>query len=103
MHLCLQGHMKWLLTQLIENEESDYILGLLKTNNTTNSIYNFFQQNILFESKTSIEKINTLLINTKMPHNINRKPTSIEQFNKWKSSELKVFLFYESIPMLTVL
>jgi hypothetical protein len=35
-----------------------------------------------------------------MPHTINRKPTSIEQFNKWKSSELKVFLFYESIPML---
>ncbi len=35
-----------------------------------------------------------------MPHNINRKPTSIEQFSKWKSSELKIFLFYESIPML---
>ena len=48
MHLCLQGHMKWLLTQLIENEESDYILGLLKTNNTTNSTDNFFQQNIFF-------------------------------------------------------
>ena len=35
-----------------------------------------------------------------MPHNINRKPTSLEQFSKWKSSELKIFLFYESIPML---
>ena len=35
-----------------------------------------------------------------MPHNINRKPTSLEQFSKWKSSELKIFLFYESIPLL---
>ncbi len=23
MHLCLQGHMKWILTQLVENKDSD--------------------------------------------------------------------------------
>ncbi len=35
-----------------------------------------------------------------MLHNINRKPTSIDCYFKWKYSELKIFLLYESIPIL---
>ena len=41
-----------------------------------------------------------MLNQTQMLHTINRKPTSLKQYSKWKSSELKILLFYESIPML---
>ena len=27
MHLCLQGHIKWILTQLVDNKNSDCHLG----------------------------------------------------------------------------
>ncbi len=33
-----------------------------------------------------------------MPHFFNRKPSNIQNSSKWKSSELKIFLFYESFP-----
>ena len=29
MHLCLQGHTKWILTQLVENKSSDCFLSIL--------------------------------------------------------------------------
>ena len=34
-----------------------------------------------------------------MPHTINRKATKIEETSKWKSSEIKNFLFFLSLPI----
>jgi len=35
-----------------------------------------------------------------MPHTINRKATKIEETSKWKSSEIRNFLFFLSLPIL---
>ncbi len=43
--------------------------------------------------------VNKILENIKMPHYINRKATQIEISHKWKSSEIKNFLFFQSIPI----
>ena len=74
-----------------------YILSSIDVILVNKTLANHFFK---FKAKFGIEKINILLSSINMPHNINRKPTSLEQFSKWKSSELKIFLFYESIPML---
>jgi hypothetical protein len=34
-----------------------------------------------------------------MPHTIHRKPTDFGEITKWKSSEIKNFLFYQSTPI----
>jgi len=34
-----------------------------------------------------------------MPHTIHRKHYDIHEISKWKSSEIKNFLFYQSIPI----
>jgi hypothetical protein len=36
----------------------------------------------------------------KVPHTFNRKPNDLNEVNNWKSSEIMLFLFYESIPLL---
>ena len=40
-----------------------------------------------------------ILRTVKIPIQIHRKPDSILKFNQWKSSEIKIFLFYISIPI----
>ncbi len=78
MHLVLQGHAKWLFNNI------------------------FFNKNI-FENQNEVgEKmlyVNKILSSVQMPHTINRKATNIENSSKWKSSEIKNFLFFESIPI----
>jgi len=56
---------------------------------------NFYKFNI----GNKINFINKSLKETKLPHIFNRKPHKIEEVSKWKSSEIKIFLFYESIPI----
>jgi hypothetical protein len=34
-----------------------------------------------------------------MPHTISRKSTKIDEISKWKSSEIKNFLFFQSLPV----
>lgn len=73
--MVLQGHGKWLLNKLLIEKDKDVIT-------TINS-----------------SKLNFILKSIKTPHTINRKPTKIEEIIRWKSSEIKLFLFYESIPL----
>jgi hypothetical protein len=76
LHLVLQGHVKWLLRHIFINDE-------------------------IFEPKKQGENmynINKILDKIKLPHYFNRKPYNIQNSSKWKSSEIKIFLFYESIP-----
>ena len=41
-----------------------------------------------------------MLVAIKVPHIFNRKPTDLYEVGNWKSSEIYLFLFYESIPLL---
>ena len=76
MHLVLQGHAKWLFNKFFfEKDSDDLYLG------------------------NKVKQINKLLGETKLPHIINRKPTKIDDVLRWKSSEIKNFLFYYSIPI----
>jgi len=80
MHLVLQGHSKF----------------LLNVNNL------FFNSNIFEDQKKvgeSLFYVNKILSSIKMPHFINRKATNIELSAKWKSSEIKNFLFYQLLPV----
>ena len=77
MHLVFQGHVKWILNELMNNKNlDDLYLG------------------------NNIEKINSLLSKIRYPHTFNRKSKFIENFQKWKSSEIKNFLFYTALPLL---
>ena len=40
------------------------------------------------------------LLKIKVPHFFNRKPRSLAEINKWKSSEIKLLWFYLAIPSL---
>ena len=46
-----------------------------------------------------IEKINKLLVAIKVPHIFNRKPVDLREVSNWKSTEIMLFMFYESIPI----
>jgi hypothetical protein len=75
MHLILQGHAKWLYNKLFFEKDCDLI------------------------KCSDFKEINLILKSTKIPHIINRKPSKIEECNRWKSSEIKLFLFYLSTPI----
>lgn len=76
MHLILQGHAKWMYTKLFTDSSlEEKFLG------------------------KKIPQLNNLLKSIQMPHTIHRKPTQLEEISKWKSSEIKNFLFYQSIPL----
>ena len=84
LHLVLQGHTKF----------------VLNLNNL------FFKKNIFEDQKSVGEKllyVNKILESIKMPHYINRKATNIEICSKWKSSEVKIFLFFESFQNISKL
>ncbi len=69
MHLVLQGHCKWNLQKLFKSKSSA----------------------IFINDKKALEES---LLKMKVPHFINRKPRSPKEINKWKSSEIKLFIFY---------
>ncbi|CAF0876279.1 unnamed protein product [Brachionus calyciflorus] len=76
LHLVLQGHAKWLLRQYIDEKDSEYFLG------------------------NKLNEINHSLINIKYPHNFSRKFNRVDTKLKLKSAELKLFIFYVSVPVL---
>ena len=47
-----------------------------------------------------VEKIQKELDEIKFPHTIDRKCLKINQFNNWKSSEMKLFFLYACLPIL---
>lgn len=69
MHLSLQGHCKFKHNQF------------------------FFENKNLIVIGNHINEINILMSKLKLPHNFNRKLTSIEDSKKWKSSQYKTILF----------
>ena len=75
MHLVLQGHCKWILQKLFKTKSSP----------------------IFINDKEALEGS---LLKIKVPHFINRKPRSLNEINKWKSSEIKLFSFYIAVPLL---
>lgn len=76
MHLVLQGHTKWLINYyFIENQYECYI-GSEK------------------------ETFNKLLYYHTVPHNMNRKFPKVETNLKFKSTELRLFIFHLAAPML---
>ena len=84
MHLVLQGHAKWVYDKLFSSKNLDD---------------SDVQEHRRLNKKETIDLINKILIETKLPHTFNRKGTNIKEASKWKSSEIKTFLFYLSIPI----
>ncbi|CAF1131989.1 unnamed protein product [Brachionus calyciflorus] len=77
MHLILQGHAKWLIKQYFFSEKSnDFYIG------------------------NSLDKVNHLLKLQKVPHNTSRRIKHIDSKLQFISNELKIFLFYQIIPIL---
>jgi len=75
MHLVLQGHCKWLLQKFFTIKSSPTFIK-------------------------DLELLQKKLLDIKVPHFFNRKPRTLEEINKWKSSEIKLFCFYFGIPLL---
>jgi hypothetical protein len=75
MHLVLQGHCKWMLQKFFVTKSSPA----------------FIKDVVLLQKA---------LLQIKVPHFFNRKPRSLAEINKWKSSEIKLFCFYLAIPLL---
>jgi len=76
MHLVLQGHAKYVYSKLLTDRYLDEIyIG------------------------NNIDTINNILKSIQMPHIIQRKPYDIHEITKWKSNEIKNFLFYQSVPI----
>jgi hypothetical protein len=75
MHLFCAGHGKWILRQYLDKDADCSILE-------------------------SIERVEDILSNTKIPHIFNRKAKNILNSSKWKCSQIKLFFFYLSIPTL---
>jgi hypothetical protein len=76
MHLVLQGHTKWLINHYFIENQYDCYIG---------------HEKITF---------NKLLNSHTVPHNISRKFPHVEKNLKFKSTELKLFLFHLAAPML---
>jgi len=76
LHLVLQGHAKWLYLHLFNEKSLDEL---------------YLGKEIIFA--------NDILKTIKMPHFINRKPKNLNDLSKFKSSEIKNFMFYQSIPI----
>jgi len=74
----IKGHAKWLYRNIFFNKD-------LKEDN----IY----------QGDNIKFINKVLCSIKLPHTIHRKPSKVEDNSKWKSSEIKIFLFFQSVPI----
>jgi hypothetical protein len=53
-----------------------------------------------FISNESYATLDEAIKSIKIPHFFNRKPRTVNEFSKWKSSEVKLFSFYLSIPLL---
>jgi hypothetical protein len=77
LHLVLQGHAKWLLNKLFIDKAK-------------NDLFRRYDETAL----------NYCLKSIRLPHTFNRKPSKIDEALRWKSSEIKIFLFYESVPIL---
>ncbi|RNA18943.1 hypothetical protein BpHYR1_000607 [Brachionus plicatilis] len=76
MHLILQGHCRWLLKQYFENQNSDCFIG------------------------DKLCQINKILSTIKFPSEFSRKFKQYNSKLQYKSSELKQFLFFDSVPVL---
>jgi hypothetical protein len=76
MHLILQGHAKWLINHYFLENQYDCYIGKKK------------------------QDFNELLKYHTIPHNLNRKFPSIQSNLKFKSTELKLFIFHLALPML---
>jgi hypothetical protein len=76
MHLVLQGHAKWLLNHYFLEDQYNCFIGKEK------------------------KDFNQLLVSHSVPHNLGRKFPMIETNLKFKSSELKLFIFHLALPML---
>jgi hypothetical protein len=75
MHLVLQGHCKWMLQKMFKSKSSPIFIK-------------------------DFEKLEKNLLRIKIPHFMNRKPRNLNHISKWKSTEIKLFCFYLSIPLL---
>jgi hypothetical protein len=75
MHLVLQGHCKWILQKLFKSKSSPIFIN-------------------------DIAALEESLLKIKVPRFINKKPRSLKEINKWKSSEIKLFSFYIAAPLL---
>jgi hypothetical protein len=79
MHLVLQGHCKWIINQYFnESKKSHCYIGKDEQKN----------------------EINMILSSLELPHNFNRKLTTLEKMKHWKSVQYKIFFFYAIIPTL---
>lgn len=76
MHLVLQGHTKWLINHYFIENQYDCYIGREK------------------------KAFNKLLNCHTVPHDISRKFPQIETNLKFKSTELKLFIFHLAVPML---
>ena len=76
MHLVLQGHSRWLLGRIFTDKAVDDI----------------------YLGKNS-DLLNKLLIRTKLPHTMSRKPQDVNELLRWKSSEIKIFVLYLAVPI----
>lgn len=83
MHLVLQGHCKWLLKQIFLKKKSPA------------TIYNDNNKDIDINSE-----FQSILSDILVPHTFTRKPKNVNNLSKWKSSEVKLFMFYFAIPLL---
>lgn len=76
MHLVLQGHTKWLITRwFFENDSSIYI-------------------------GKEASRVNSILALIQLPNCFNRAFPEISKKLSYKSSELKLFIFYTCLPLL---
>ena len=65
-----------------------------------NKLINKFQINIFKGTPSNIRKIQELLNNIELPHNINRKDFQINKILTWKASEYRTFFLYLALPVL---
>lgn len=97
MHLICQGHTKWILRQILQgSKHSDYFIGNFLINNIRLKLLKIL---FLFKLGNQINQINEILKSIKYPTFIHRKPLNIESFSKWKSSQIKIFILYTSVPI----
>jgi hypothetical protein len=52
------------------------------------------------DKRDALNIMNDFLLNIGYPHSFNRTPKAIENYGKWKASELRTFLIYACLPML---
>lgn len=55
------------------------------------------------QNPTTLVFINERLDEIKYPHTFNRRPRDFTNYEKWKASELRIFIIYIALPLLVKL